>query len=183
MAQELSDLETELADYQAQYGYDAQVDALDKQADAYEQSKNKEIDYLKSTLASEVDLYNAAIARIDSGWEQLYADLMAWNEQHGDMIDGPDSIITAWRTAKAAAEEYGSVLSALSGIKGSISDIEDQTINGAMTDQAMRTIISEMYSNSIAHHSADAAGKKYLSDRNLELGIPPHWSFSCSRWS
>lgn len=170
LAQELSDLETELADYQAQYGYDAQVDALDKQADAYEQSKNKEIDYLKSTLASEVDLYNAAIARIDSGWEQLYADLMAWNEQHGDMIDGPDSIITAWRTAKAAAEEYGSVLSALSGIKGSISDIEDQTINGAMTDQAMRTIISEMYSNSIAHHSADAAGKKYLSDRNLELG-------------
>lgn len=170
LAEELAELQNELAEYQADYSYNAQIDALDREADAYEQSKNKEIDYLKSTLASEVDLYNAAIARIDSGWEQLYVDLMAWNEQHGDMIDGPDSITTAWRTAKAAAEEYGSVLSALSGIKGSISDIEDQTINGAITEQAMRTIISEMYSNSIAHHSADAAGKKRLSDRNLELG-------------
>lgn len=170
LAQELSELETELADYQAQYSYDAQVDALDRQSDAYEQSKNNEIDYLKSTVASEVDLYNAAIARIDSGWEQLYADLVAWNEQYGDMIDGPDSITTAWRTAKGAAEEYGSVLSALSGIKNNISNMEEQAANNAATDQAMRTIISEMYSNSIAHHSADAAGKKRLSDRNLELG-------------
>lgn len=170
LAQELSELETELADYQAQYSYDAQVDALDRQADAYEQSKNSEIDYLKSTVASEVDLYNAAIARIDSDWEQLYVDLMGWNEQYGDMIDGPDSITTAWRTAKGAAEEYGSVLSALSGIKNNIAYAEEQANSAAMADQAIHSIISEMYSNSMAHHSADAAGKKRLSDRNLELG-------------
>ena len=170
LAEELAELQNELAEYQADYGYNAQIDALDREADAYEQSKNKEIDHLKSIVNSEVDLYNAAIARIDSDWEQLYADLMAWNEQYGDMIDGPESITTAWRTAKSAAEEYGSVLSALSGIKNNISYAEDQANNAAAADQAMRTIISEMYSNSIAHHSADAAGKKHLSDRNLELG-------------
>ena len=170
LAEELAELQNELAEYQADYAYNAQIDALDREADAYEQSKNKEIDHLKSIVNSEVDLYNAAIARIDSDWEQLYADLMAWNEQYGDMIDGPESITTAWRTAKSAAEEYGSVLSALSGIKNNISYAEDQANNAAAADQAMRTIISEMYSNSIAHHSADAAGKKHLSDRNLELG-------------
>lgn len=170
LAQELSELETELADYQAQHSYDSQIDALDREADAYEQNKDKEIDYLKSTINSEVDLYNAAIARIDADWDKLYNDLMQWNEQYGDMIDGPDSITSAWRTAKGAAEEYGSVLSALSGIKNSITYAEEQANNAALADQAMRTIISEMYSNSIAHHSADAAGKKRLSDRNLELG-------------
>lgn len=86
------------------------------------------------------------------------------------MIDGPDSITTAWRTAKQAAEEYGSVLSALSGIKNGIASAEEQANNDAKTDQALHSIISEMYSNSIAHHSADTAGKKRLSDRNLELG-------------
>ena len=170
LAQELAELQEELADYQADYAYNAQVDALDKEAETFEDTKNKEIAKVEATVDTEEEVYNAAIARIDSNWEQLYQDLIAWNKQYGDMIDGEDSITSAWQTAKAAAEEYGSVVSALNGISSSIAYEEEQIRNQQYTEEAIHQIIKEMYANSQAHHSADTAGKARLNKRNLELG-------------
>lgn len=170
LAQELAQLQEELADYQADYAYNAQVDALDNEAEAFEDTKNREIDKVEATVDTEEEVYNAAIARIDSNWEKLYQDLLAWNRQYGDMIDGEDSITSAWQTAKAAAEEYGSVVSALNGINSSIAYEEEQIRNQQYTEEAIHRIIKEMYANSQAHHSADTAGKARLNKRNLELG-------------
>lgn len=170
LAQELSELETELADYQAQYSYDAQVDALDREADAFEDTKNAEIDRVESSVAHEVDIYNAAIARINSGWDSLYNDLMAWNETYGDMIDGPDSITSAWRTAKEAAQEYGDVVSALNGINSNIAYEEEQQRNAQYSENQLHSIIKQMYANGQAWGSADATEKSRLDKKNLELG-------------
>ena len=170
LAQELAELQEDLADYQADYAYNAQVDALDKEAETFEDTKNKEIAKVEAAVDTEEEVYNAAIARIDSNWEQLYADLIAWNKQYGDMIDGEDSITSAWQTAKAAAEEYGSVVAALNGISSSAAYEEEQLRNQQYTEQAVHKIIKEMYANSQAHHTADASGKERLDKRNLELG-------------
>lgn len=170
LAQELAELESELADYQAQYSYDAQVEALDKEADAFEETKNHEISMVEDTVDTEAEVYAAAIARIDNNWEQLYQDLIAWNEQYGDMIDGENSITSAWMTAKAAAEEYGNVVSALDGISSNVAYEQEQARNQQYTETAVHSIIKEMYANSQSYHTADGEGQKRLDARNLELG-------------
>ena len=76
LAEELAELQIELSDYQADYSYNSQVDALDREADAYESTKKDEIAILKDTVMTSEQLYNAAIARIDADWAQLYADLL-----------------------------------------------------------------------------------------------------------
>ena len=157
LAQELADLQQELADYQSDYAYDSQVDALDKEADAFESTKNDEISYVKSTVDTEEKVYNAAISRINSNWNQLYQDLIAWNKQYGDMIDGEDSITSAWKTAKAAAQEYGDVVSALSGINSEISYAGQQ----ADSKQAqIDRILSQMSANGKGWHTAKTQEEK-----------------------
>ena len=151
LAQELADLQNELAEYQADYAYNSQVDALDKQADAYEDTKNDEIDYLKSTIDTEEKLYNEAISRINDDWDALYADLIEWNRQYGDMIDGEDSITSAWKTAKEAAQEYGDVVSALSGINSEIYTHEQEA---ASKQAQVDSILSQMSKNGAGWHSA-----------------------------
>lgn len=170
LAQELAELQEELADYQANYSYNAQVDALDKEADTFEDTKNKEIEKVEASVDTEEAVYKAAIARIDSDWNALYDDLIEWNKKYGDMIDGEDSITTAWQTAKAAAQEYGSVVAALDGINSSISYEEQVIASQKANEEAIHSIIKEMYANSQAHHSADTEGKARLNKRNLELG-------------
>jgi len=86
------------------------------------------------------------------------------------MIDGEDSIASAWMTARGAAQEYGNVVSALSGISSSIAYEEEQIRNQQYTEEVIHQIIKEMYANSRAHGAADADGKARLNKRNLELG-------------
>lgn len=157
LAQELAQLQQELADYQADYAYNSQVDALDKEADTFEDTKNDEISYVKSTVDTEEKVYNAAIARINSNWEQLYADLIEWNKQYGDMIDGEDSITSAWRTAKAAAQEYGDVVSALNGIN---SEISCAGKNADDKQTQIDRILSKMQTNSKGWHTAKTQEEK-----------------------
>ena len=157
LAQELAELQRELAEYQADYAYDAQVDTLDKEADTFEDTKNNEISCVKSTVDTEEKVYNAAISRINSNWEQLYADLIAWNKQYGDMIDGEDSITSAWRTAKEAAQEYGDVVSALNGINSSIS-YAGQEADDKQTQ--IDSILSRMQANSKSWHTAATQEEK-----------------------
>lgn len=166
LAEELAELQGELADYQADHSYNAQVDALDKQADAYEDSKKDEIERLKATIDTEEKLYKEAISRIDGNWESLYDDLIKWNREYGDMIDGEDSITSAWRTAKKAAEEYGSVVSALDGIKSEVYTQEETATKQAQVD----SIISQMSRNGAGWHSAATqAEKDRLVQANDEL--------------
>lgn len=166
LAKELADLQEDLADYQADYSYNAQIDALDKEADAFEDTKNKEISDIEKTVKSEIELYNAAIERIDADWDQLYADLIEWNHQYGDMIDGDDSIRTAWLNAKSAAEEYGSVVAALDSIN---QEPYSYDAKQASKQQQMNTIVSQMKANANAWHSASDDDKKKLVSANENL--------------
>lgn len=170
LEQELAELQQDLADYQADYAYDAQVDALDKEADKFEQTKDDEISKVEATVDTEEEVYNAAIARIDADWDQLYQDLIEWNRQYGDMIDGEDSITSAWQTAMQAAQEYGSIVSALNGINNDIANEQQAILDQQQEDAELSSILSEMYANGQAWGSASDEEKQRLADENLRLG-------------
>lgn len=170
LEQELAELQQDLADYQADYAYDAQVDALDKEAEKFEQTKDDEIAKVEATVDTEEEVYNAAIARIDADWDQLYQDLIEWNRQYGDMIDGEDSITSAWQTAMQAAQEYGSIVSALNGINNDIANEQQAILDQQQEDAELSSILSEMYANGQAWGSASDEEKQRLADENLRLG-------------
>lgn len=129
LEKQLADYQEELADYQADHAYDAAIDALDREKEAYEEEKNAEIELLEQKLSSEQKLYEAALERLDTGWESLYSQLIAYNTEYGKRIN--DDITSAWEAAQAAVERYGSYAAAVKGVNNPSSEDAANTGIGA----------------------------------------------------
>ena len=180
LEEEMADLQKELADTQADYAMDTQKDSLDKMQEAYEKEKDKEIAILEESISSEQKLYEMAIAYIQSNWDTLYSELIAWNTEYGSVLNS--EITTAWENCLAAAKRYGSYVSALSSIDADIESASGSSGNNTIVggsgkydtsssrEESIHAIIKEMYANSRKHGSEDAAGQLYLNRRNLTLG-------------
>lgn len=118
LMQDIKDKQDELAKYQAEHAYDAQVEALEKEADSYEESRQAEIEVLEKSISSEEKLYQLAIERIRDSWDSLYEDLITWNTEQGSVIN--QEITEAWNEALKAVQKYGNYVSALSEINAGI---------------------------------------------------------------
>ena len=178
LEEEMAQLQKELADTQADYAVDAQKDALDDMQKAYEEQKDTEIKVLEDSISSYQKLYDMAIAYIQSSWNSLYDELIAWNYQYGDELSS--TITTAWENALAAAQRYGSYVNALNSIGADIDAAngsgtnyvvgETTYDNSSSNEEMIHAIIKEMYANSQAHHTASKEEKARLDKRNLTLG-------------
>ena len=176
LEEDYAKLQKELVDFQSDYAYNAQMDALDKEQEAFEKQKNKEIDELKATIDTEAKLYQAAIDRIDSGWDTLYQDLKAWNQEYGDGISGEAGIDNAWGNAKEAMESYFnrygelSVLATLNDLKTNNSVASNQGYgNDVKTNSAVSNIVSQMQENSRKWPGATDFERKSLEKQNEDL--------------
>lgn len=178
LLKELSELQSDLADEQADRTLKAQEDALDKMEESYHDEKDKEIGILEDSISSHQKLYDMAISYIESHWDTLYSELISWNTQYGDVLNS--DIANAWDNCLAAAQRYGSYVSALGNIGGDIKATQSSGTNfqvgnatydnSSSGEDMIHAIIKEMYANSKQHAYEDAAGKLYLNRRNLELG-------------
>lgn len=178
LMEELAELQEDLADTQSDYAYDAQEEALDKMDKAYQEEKDKEIEFLEDSISSYQKLYDMAISYVESHWSTLYSELIRWNTQYGNVLNR--EIATAWNNCLAAAQRYGGYVSALNNIGADIESAQNDgsnTVigetdysNASATEESIHAIIKEMYANSQTYHTADAAGQEYLSNRNLQLG-------------
>ena len=178
LEEEMAQLQKELADTQADYAVDAQKDALDDMQKAYEEQKDAEIKVLEDSISSYQKLYDMAIAYIQSNWNSLYDELIAWSYQYGDELSS--TITTAWENALAAAQRYGSYVNALNSIGADIDAAngsgtnyvvgETTYDNSSSNEEMIHAIIKEMYANSQAHHTASKEEKARLDKRNLTLG-------------
>ena len=106
LAEELQQKQKELADLQKDYALDQTIDTLDKSQEAFEDEKDAEKEAAKKAVDSWAKLYEKAIKRIDGDWDGLYKDLMKYEKEHRDSIDGPDSLVSAWQSATSAMKEY-----------------------------------------------------------------------------
>lgn len=178
LEEEMAELQKELADTQADYALDAQKDALDDMQDAYERQKDAEIEVLEDSISSYQKLYDMAISYIESNWDNLYNELISWNYQYGSNLNS--SVTTAWDNALAAAQRYGSYVSALNNIGADIDAASGSTPNFTLgstnydnsvsAEEMIHAIIKQMYSNSQAWATAGNAERKRLSESSLELG-------------
>lgn len=184
LLEEMAELQEDLAEDQADKSLDAAQDALDDMETAYHAEKDKEIAILEDSISSYQKLYDMAIDYISNHWDTLYSELIAWNTQYGDVLNS--EITTAWENCLAAAQRYGSYVSALNSIGADVEASKGSSSSGnsggnlqvgktnydnsSSNEEMIHAIIKEMYANSQAHHAADQAGKARLSNRNLQLG-------------
>lgn len=181
LEEEMAELQKELADDQSDYAVDAQKDVLDDMQEAYEREKDAEIAALEETISSYQKLYDMAIAYIESHWNTLYDELIAWNTEYGSVLNS--EITTAWENCLAAAQRYGSYVAALnsidndisastSGSPGSNNTIVGTTGNNTTStkEESIHSIIKEMYRNSQAWGTASKDQQAALDKRNLQLG-------------
>ena len=125
LLEELSELQSDLADEQADRTLEAQEDALDKMEESYRDEKDKEIEILKDSISSYQKLYDMAISYISDNWDSLYDELIGWNTEYGDVLNS--DITSAWDNCLAAAQRYGDYVTALNSIGA---DIESSNSGG-----------------------------------------------------
>lgn len=122
LAEELAKLQEELTDSQADRALEATTDSLDKMEEAYSEEKDREIKKLQQSISSYEKLYDKAIAYITDrwgkDWRSLYDRLSDWNYEHGSTLQS--TIKKAWDDATEAVKRYGSVVSAIPGLKADI---------------------------------------------------------------
>lgn len=94
LMQELQEKQKELAETQSDHSMDAQLDALDKMAEDYEQQKSDELDTLRNTIYDSEEL-----------WTAFYQTILGQNVSIGNSIN--DEIAGAWIRAAQAVREYG----------------------------------------------------------------------------
>lgn len=173
--EQYAELQKELVDMQADYSYDTQQDAIDKEMEAFEEQKNEEIKKLEESIDTEVKLYNLAIARINEGWDKLYQDLISYNSKYGDAIDGEDSLKTAWENATEAVKDYAyNVEAALQGIKteGSFGNIQTNRVNELINQMKAN---GQGWANATTQAEKDryeAANEALAKQLSVELGRP-----------
>ena len=160
---ELSELQTDLADYQTDYGYDKQTDMLDKMAEAYEEEKDSEIAALEESISSTEKIYDLAIKRIKTDWDDLYDDILDWNYEAGSSVES--EIVDAWKLASAAVDEYGSYVRAVKKLTSGETD-EDLDLGESINYGDPKAIKNQMRSNSLAWFTSSDSEQKRLSNQN-----------------
>lgn len=169
LEEELYEKQKELQDLQSDYAIDKTIEQLDKSKDATEEAIEDEKEAIEESVDSWVKKYNAAIKRIDNDWEGLYEDLEAWMAEHRDSIDGPDSLVTAWKNAAKIKSEYANtkIEDIYDGLGSTGIDPSLSSGNGN-TAGAGYSIVQKMYGNSVAAKN-DPALKDGLNAENFEL--------------
>lgn len=115
LEEQLANLQGELGDLQSDRAYEIQADALDKAAEDFEDARQKEIDAIENSISSAEKLYQAAMARLESGWDTLYQELIDWNTEAGSSLNS--EITENWLKAAEAVKLYGSYVQAVAGVK------------------------------------------------------------------
>ncbi len=167
LEEELAELQKDLADEQADHSVEVQEEALDKELEAFEKSKDDEIKALEDMLSSAEKLYQAAIDRIDNGWDELYSDLLDWNYEYGSTLES--DLVSAWNSATEAVKRYGSFVEAVEGVKGDsiLGDasvpMDDSYRGGKNTSsESAYSIIDRMKKNSLDWFTASDAERKAI---------------------
>lgn len=129
LMQSLKDKQDELYDLQRDHYKDSLTSRLDDEADAFEKSKQDEIDKIKETVDDDKKLHQKAIDYIDKNWDDLYNQLSKYAKDQGRDVE--KELTKAWDVAKDAVDAYGgSILDAMDSIEKMQSMIQSTNKEG-----------------------------------------------------
>lgn len=166
LLEELAQLQEELNDYQHDHSIESQEDALDQDLENFEDHIDDKISEIEDFLNDQGRLTQEAYDRIDREGEALFDDLLSYALKYTDM--SRSELEKMWEDALEAAKEYGSFVSAMDGIGGSLSDIDSGKI--APGSDTWNRIINQMKELGSQWGSASPEQQKLIADQSLRLG-------------
>lgn len=134
LEEELYQKQLELADLQGDYALEQTLETLDKAQEANKETVDAEKEAIEKSIDTWVKKYEQAIDRIDNDWDGLYKDLLDYQEEYRDSIDGIDSFEAAWRNVEDTIIDVNeniadSISSTIKGIEDIYQAIENVGIN------------------------------------------------------
>lgn len=104
LAEDLKDAQKDLADFEKEHSLKTAQNQLDTLYENQEKEAKKKIETLEKKISSPQELYEQALADIRNGSQQLYNQMIKWNNVYGDGIR--DTIKNAWEEAYKAEKQY-----------------------------------------------------------------------------
>lgn len=145
----------DLADFQADYNLQKQLDEIDKETEAKEDQYDNEIKKIEDFLDNQYALIDAANNRLNGMTNTTMNQLIEYNKKYGSGIR--DDIVSAWNEAKQALLDYGNA----SNFGGSLSGIQNK-INSSVAPSGG--------SSSNASTSTNSANSSTISSTTLKIG-------------
>lgn len=186
LEEEITEKKKDLSKYQADNALNNQLDALDKEYEAYEENLDSQIDAIRRYLDEEGTLRADAMKRIQSDGEKLYTQLLEYNRQYGTGVD--EDISNAWSNAQSAMETYGdsqkNVLTTLQQMTAALDEFaakvkslesssyspQSYSLPQNKTGASLESIQNQMKANSQAWSATnDPAERQNLHDSNVRL--------------
>ena len=176
LMQSLKDKQDELYDLQRDHYKDSLTSRLDDEADAFEKSKQDEIDKIKETVDDDKKLHQKAIDYIDKNWDDLYNQLSKYAKDQGRDVE--KELTKAWDVAKDAVDAYGgSILDAMDSIEKMQSMIQSTNKEGNYNqlgelagNPQLMAIVKAMKKNSTDYlATSDPTAKKNIKQSQAAL--------------
>jgi len=111
---DLIDAQLELDELYADHNYDIQIDALDKEADAYEEAQEEKKDTLQKSLNDEEKIIAKYLKEVVNNHTVVYNTLQEMGVKYGIKLE--NSITEPWRIGKDAIGNYAVSLGEQSSI-------------------------------------------------------------------
>lgn len=165
LAEELAELQKDLADTQREHYLDTVEDQLDKELSDYEKAQDVKIDEIDDFLDNQEKLNQAALDRLEGMTSSTFDSLLSYAQAYTSTTRA--ELISMWEDAKKAAAEYGSFTQAFNQTTAN----DDGTYNIPSTAGRQQAIINEMRSNSLKWHtlSKEEQDEMYRNNPNKSL--------------
>lgn len=104
LSQQLLDAQKDLNEFEKEHALEVAKEKLDAIQEMQEQEIQTQIDAVEKASQTEADLYNRALADIQNGGEDLYNQMVAFNNVEGS--GNPEDIAEMWDDAYTSLKKY-----------------------------------------------------------------------------
>lgn len=167
LEQELSDARKELQEAEYEHSIDARKDALDKQLEDFEESKENEIKLLEESLKDEETIFKNSLDAIKNNSQKIFDEITKLATDHNIKVSS--SITDAWRQGENAIARYKNTLSTnASAFINTLRGIETEEQNIQIEADTISIKLGEVFSMS-SEKLDESLVTAYLSADNLRL--------------
>lgn len=162
---ELAKAKQDLADTEHDYSIESQKDALNKQYEDYEKSKNDEIEALKLNLENKELLISQSLETVKQNTDLIGQQIALIAQEHGVTVS--NAVITPWTQGENAIASYGATLSTQSSaFIGTLMGVENEVYNLQTEANTASVAISNMFGQRADALNGELVAS-YVSEDNL----------------
>lgn len=165
LEEQLAEAKKALSEEEYQHSIDQQKDALNKNFEAFEEERNKEIEALKLTLEDKELLISNSLETVKANAALVGEQIAMIAQEHGVIVS--DAVISSWKSGENAIASYGEVLSAgTSAFIGNIMDVQNYVYGLQTQANSTADSLAWMFSTR-ADNLVNELTSSYYSEANL----------------